>query len=54
MTFPWQRNHKEQELEQELQSHLQMAASERVERGESAERAQHAARPLLVERDGRH
>jgi predicted permease len=44
MKFPWQRNHKQQELEQELQSHLQMAASERVERGESAERAQHAAR----------
>jgi predicted permease len=44
MKFPWQRNHKQQELEQELQSHLQMAASERVERGESAERAQQAAR----------
>jgi predicted permease len=44
MKFPWQRSHKQQELEQELQSHLRMAASDRVERGESAERAQQAAR----------
>ena len=44
MKFPWQRTRKRQELEQELQSHLQMAASDRMERGESAERAQRAAR----------
>jgi predicted permease len=44
MKFPWQRDRKRQELEQELQSHLQMAASDRIDRGESAERAQQAAR----------
>ena len=44
MKFPWRRNRKQQELEQELQTHLQMAASDRLERGESAERAQQAAR----------
>src|SRR6266851_3659066 len=40
----WRRKLREQQLEQELQSHLQMAKRERVERGESAERAQQAAR----------
>ncbi len=44
MKFPWQRERKQQELEQELQSHLQMAANDRAERGESADRAQQAAR----------
>ena len=44
MKFPWRRNRKQQDLEQELQTHLQMAASDRLERGESAERAQQAAR----------
>ncbi len=44
MKFPWQRDRKQQELEQELQSHLRMAASDRTDRGESAERAQQAAR----------
>jgi predicted permease len=44
MKFPWQHRDRQEELEQELQSHLQMAASDRVERGESVERAQHAAR----------
>ena len=44
MKFPWQRGRNQQELEQELQSHLEMASSDRVERGESAERAQQAAR----------
>jgi predicted permease len=42
--FPWQRGREQQELEQELQSHLRMAASDRMERGESAELAQRAAR----------
>jgi predicted permease len=32
------------QLEQEIQSHLQMAASDRIERGEAPERAQQAAR----------
>jgi len=44
MKFPWRRDRKQQELEQELQSHLQMAASDRIERGESAERAGQAVR----------
>jgi len=44
MKFPWQRERKQQELEQELQSHLQMAANDRAERGESVDRAQQAAR----------
>jgi predicted permease len=35
---------RQQQLEQELQTHLHMAASERMERGESAERAQQAVR----------
>ncbi len=38
----WPRSQKQTQLEQEIQSHLQMAASERVDRGESAERAQQA------------
>ena len=44
MKFPWQRERKQQELEQELQSHLQMAANDRAERGECVDRAQQAAR----------
>src|ERR1700751_2151752 len=43
MKFPWQDERKRQDLEQELQSHLQMATSDRVDRGEPAERAQQAA-----------
>jgi predicted permease len=43
MKFPWQDERKRQDLEQELQSHLQMATSDRVGRGEPAERAQQAA-----------
>jgi putative ABC transport system permease protein len=44
MKFPWRDERKGQDLEQELQSHLQMAASDRIERGESAVHAQQAAR----------
>ena len=45
MTFAfWHRQKREHELEEELQSHLQMAASERMERGEDAGRARSAAR----------
>ena len=44
MKFPWKHQSKRQDLEQELQSHLQMAASDRVGRGESPEHAGQAAR----------
>ena len=44
MKFPWRRDRKQQELEQELQTHLKMAASDLLERGESAARAQQAVR----------
>jgi putative ABC transport system permease protein len=47
MKFPWQDERKRQELEQELQSHLQMAASDRIDRGEFAEHALWAARREL-------
>jgi len=39
---PWRR--REEELEEEIQSHLQMAIRDRVERGESAQEAELAAR----------
>jgi putative ABC transport system permease protein len=42
MKFPWQ--HKQEDLRQELQSHLHMAAGDRIERGETAQRAQQDAR----------
>jgi predicted permease len=38
------RGKREQELEEEVRSHLQMAAQERVERGEAGEEAERAAR----------
>jgi predicted permease len=44
MKFPWQSQDRREELEQELQSHLRMAASDRIERGEAAEKAEQAAR----------
>ncbi len=40
----WRRSEQQAQLEQEIQSHLQMAASDRAERGESPTQAQHAAR----------
>lgn len=44
MTFSfWRRQKREQELEEELQSHLEMAASDRRERGENAMGARGAA-----------
>ncbi|HYL65088.1 MAG TPA: ABC transporter permease [Candidatus Methylomirabilis sp.] len=44
MTFSfWRRQKRERELEEELQSHLEMAASDRMERGESPGRARDAA-----------
>ncbi len=39
----WRRR-KDKELEQEIRSHLEMAARERVERGEEKKEAEHAAR----------
>ena len=44
MKFPWQHQSRQEELEQELQSHLQMAASDSIDRGEAAEKAEQAAR----------
>jgi macrolide transport system ATP-binding/permease protein len=41
---PWRRRRREEELEEEIQSHLQMAIRDRIERGESAEEAESAAR----------
>jgi predicted permease len=44
MKFPWPHRNKQEELAQELQGHLQMAASDRIERGESAAEAAQSAR----------
>ena len=43
MSF-WQRKRREAELEEEVRSHLEMAARERVERGAAADEAGHGAR----------
>ena len=40
----WKRRDREEELEEEIRSHLQMAARDRVERGETSEQAEAAAR----------
>src|SRR5689334_20643337 len=40
----WLRRRREEELEEEIRSHLQMAIRDRMERGESAEEAESAAR----------
>ena len=41
----WQRGKKHRdEIDAEIRSHLQMAARDRVERGEAAQQADHAAR----------
>jgi len=40
----WRRRPREEELEEEIQGHLQMAIRDRMERGESAEEAELAAR----------
>ena len=40
----WRRSQRQGELEQEIRSHLQMAAGDRAERGEPAEYAEQAAR----------
>ena len=43
MKFPWDRDRKQDHLHDELQSHVQMAASDRIERGETMQHAQQAA-----------
>ncbi len=43
MKFFWHRDRKQQELQQELQSHLQMATGDKLSRGESARDAESAA-----------
>ena len=43
-SFFWHRRKRESELDEELQSHLQMAARDRADRGESPEQARAAAR----------
>jgi len=42
-----EREERERELDEELESHLRMAAHDRVERGESPEEAGYAARREL-------
>src|SRR5215813_12897309 len=45
MKFPlWRRRRREEELEEEIQSHLRMAIRDRAEKGASAEEAELAAR----------
>ncbi len=44
MNWPWRRAAREAELAEELRTHLEMAAAERMERGESPEAARDAAR----------
>lgn len=40
----WQRKKREQELEEEVRSHLEMARKDRVERGQAVAEAERAAR----------
>src|SRR5262245_3944954 len=47
MRFPLWRRRREEELEEEIRSHLEMAKRERLERGESAEAAAESARRVL-------
>jgi predicted permease len=44
MKFGWEHDRKQENLQQELESHLKMAASDRIERGETAQHAQQASR----------
>lgn len=43
----WRRKQRDEELDEEIQSHLNMAARDRVERGESSEQAKQSARHEL-------
>ena len=40
----WRQRDREEELEEELRSHLEMAVQERIERGETVEEAEAAVR----------
>ena len=44
MRLPWRRRPRDTELDEEIRSHLDLAARDRVANGESAEAAAHAAR----------
>jgi hypothetical protein len=44
----WLRRRREEELEEEIRSHLQMAIRDRMEGGESAEEAESAARQRSI------
>src|SRR5262249_38990803 len=45
MRFPlWRRHLRDEELEEEIQAHLEMAKRDRMERGQTAEEAQESAR----------
>ncbi|HKC84828.1 MAG TPA: permease prefix domain 1-containing protein, partial [Blastocatellia bacterium] len=45
MRFPlWRRQLRDEELEEEIQAHLEMAKRDRMERGQTAEEAQESAR----------
>ncbi len=41
MNFPWRRFRKDEELKREIQSHLEMATRDRLDRGEAADKATH-------------
>jgi hypothetical protein len=47
MKFPFWRRRRDRELDEEIHSHLQMATSDHIERGESPEQAQISARRNL-------
>ncbi|MGB7922600.1 MAG: ABC transporter permease, partial [Pyrinomonadaceae bacterium] len=42
--WPWRRRHREEELDEELRSHMEMAVKDRIERGETLEEAEAAVR----------
>jgi len=42
--FPWRRREQRQQLEEEIQSHLEMAKQDRIDRGESAAQAETSVR----------
>ena len=44
MKLPWRRRQRQQQLEEEIQSHLEMATRDRLDRGESPTHAQHVTR----------
>ncbi|MGB7624198.1 MAG: ABC transporter permease [Terriglobia bacterium] len=44
MNFPWKRFQRDEELKKEIQTHLEMATRDRLDRGEAADKAAHNAR----------